>query len=625
MHLCAHRPERRHRSGVLALTLTVALVLSACSGVPLGNPRWESGETTDRMIVKYRSHARADTVDATTLGSFETAATAAQARVRHLRRTGSGSHIIKLTRRLTLAHMHKLAAEIRNSDPNIEYAEPDRIMTVQFVPNDPSYALQWNYGEPAGGLNLPAAWDLSIGSGITVAVVDTGYRPHPDLAANLVAGYDFITSAAVGNDGGGRDGSALDPGDGVDVDECGAGMRALNSSWHGTHVAGTIAAVTNNGVGGAGVAPGAKVQPVRALGKCGGFTSDIADAIIWASGGSVPGVPANPSPARVINLSLGGAGACDLTTQLAIDSARSQNAVVVVAAGNANADAGNFSPANCNGVISVGAVGRGGARAYYSNYGASVDVSAPGGDMHADPAGGGIYSTFNAGTREPGADAYAYDQGTSMAAPHVSGVVALMLARNPALTPDAVEAALKASTRPLPVPCSLGCGSGIVDARAAVQAAIDALPPGLPPTSPSSPSINTPPTQPPAPSPATPLHTVKEVEPNGKLGIAQRIAAPVRIDGSMASKVDTDYYSVVIAPGQTIEATLVSSSTSDFDLNAYNSAGQLIASSRMGSGEVDGVTLTNRAGNQSVTAYVRVMYFSGGVGSKAGRYSLTLK
>jgi serine protease len=396
-------------------------------------------------------------------------------------------------------------------------------------------------------------------------------------------------------------------------------------------VAGTIAAVSNNGVGGAGVAPGAKVQPVRAMGKCGGFTSDIADAIIWASGGSVPGVPTNPTPARVINLSLGGMGACDQTTQLAIDVARSHNSVVVVAAGNSGVDASHHSPASCNGVISVGAVGRSGAPAPYSNYGAKVDVSAPGGDMRSDPSGGGIYSTFNTGTREPGADSYAYKQGTSMAAPHVAGVVALMLARNPGLTPDAVEAQLRSSARALPVPCSQGCGSGIVDARAAVQVAIDsaATPP---PHEPSVPGSNLPPqpqpqqpTPPARPSATPPSRTIKEVEPNGRLLTAQRVDVPVMIDGSMASKGDTDYFSVVVAAGHTVQATLVSNSSSDYDLNAYNSAGQLIASSRMGVGEVDSVTLDNSSGNKAVIAYLRVAYHSGGVGAKAGRYSLRLQ
>ncbi|MEY2689692.1 MAG: hypothetical protein RL375_3891 [Pseudomonadota bacterium] len=625
MHLRAHCSASLFRSGLTALALTSLLLLPACDLMPPNRPRWEPGETTNRMIVKYRSHVRTDVVDAATMGSVETATASDQVRVRHVRRTGSGSHILKLNRRLSLARMHQLAAQIRSTDPNIEYAEPDRILTAQFVPNDPSYPLQWHYSEAAAGLNLPPAWDLSLGTGTTVAVVDTGYRPHADLAANIVAGYDFITSPAVGNDGEGRDGSALDPGDGVDVDECDAGSPAHHSSWHGTHVAGTIAAITNNGVGGAGVAPGAKVQPVRALGKCGGFTSDIADAIIWASGGSVPGVPANPTPARVINLSLGGSGTCDLTTQHAIDDARSRSSVVVVAAGNGNADAGFFSPASCQGVISVGAVGRGGARAFYSNYGASVDVSAPGGDMRADPTGGGIYSTFNTGTRDPAIDAYAFDQGTSMAAPHVAGVIALMLARNPALTPNAVEALLKATTRPLPVPCSLGCGSGIVDAHAAVRAAIDAIPPAAPPGITTPPGTDAAPVPAPAPVPATPVRVIKETEPNGKLASAQRITTPVKIDASMASKTDTDYFRVVLDAGQVIEVSLASNSTSDYDLNAYGSNGRLTASSRMGVGDIDSVTLSNLTGTKAVSAYVRVKYFSGGVGPKSGKYSLTLR
>jgi serine protease len=408
-------------------------------------------------------------------------------------------------------------------------------------------------------------------------------------------------------------------------------------------------------MGGAGVAPGARVQPVRAVGKCGGYTSDIADAIVWAAGGSVPGVPANPTPARVINLSLGGPGACALTTRFAIDAARSRGSVVVVAAGNDGADAGDYSPASCQGVISVGAVGRGGARAYYSNHGATVDVSAPGGDRRVDPIGGGIYSTFNTGTRAPGDDTHAYRQGTSMAAPHVAGVVALMLARNPGLTPEAVEAHLKASARPLPVPCSLGCGSGIVDARAAVQAAIDAagphsprpvLPPRVdgvaaspqpaqavpePPAEQRPPPSRTPPAPPlpppsPAPAPApAPARTIREVEPNDTLRTAQRVEAPATIEGTLSSPGDTDYYSVVVAPGLRIEAALVCGGSADYDLHAYDSAGRLVASSRMGPGKIDSVTLDNSAGSQPVRATLRVVHYSGGVGPRAGRYSLGLR
>ncbi len=594
------------------LTLAASLSLGVQAMQPEGAPPTALGETTDRLVVKYRHRTSSDVVDAGTLQSAERAAGRAGALVRHLRRTGSGSHVLKLDRRLGVERVRQLAAEIRAIDPQVEFAEPDRIATIQLVPNDPSFASQWHYHEPVGGLNLPLAWSKSTGAGVTVAVIDTGYRPHADLAANVVAGYDFITSSVVGNDGNGRDTSALDPGDNVRAGECGAGLPAQTSSWHGTHVAGTIAAVTGNGVGVAGVAYGAKVQPVRVLGKCGGFMSDIADAIIWASGGAVPGAPVNATPARVINLSLGGGGACDATTQAAIDSARGRNTVVVVAAGNANTDASSTVPANCAGVITVAAVGRGGARAYYSNYGSRVDVAAPGGDQSVS-ASDGIRSTFNAGTSRPGSDSYGYYQGTSMAAPHVAGVVALMLARAPGLTPDGVEARLKASTRPLPVTCTAGCGTGIVDASAAVDAALGAAPSPAPAPAPV-----------PAPPPPAPLQTVAEAEPNDSLATAQVLGGPASINGTLMSATDTDYFRVTIGAGKSVVVSMAPNATSDYDLWAYNSAGTRVSSSTQGTGKVDTITLSNTA-TTSVVASVRVVFFSGGSGATAGKYTLTVK
>ena len=400
--------KKAHAWRLAPLALAAGLALSAhalqpevASVGPGPDP-----DATDRLIVKYRRHTQHDGIDAAALSGAERAAARAGSAVRHMRRTGDGSHVLRLNQRLSLERVRQLAAEIKAGDADVDYAEPDRIMRIQLVPNDVSYTAQWNYYEPAGGLNLPAAWDKSTGAGVVVAVIDTGYRPHADLVANLVPGYDFITSSVVGNDGNGRDADASDPGDGVNAGECGSGQPADNSSWHGTHVAGTIAARTNNGVGVAGVAFGAKVLPVRVLGKCGGFTSDIADAIIWASGGTVPGIPANPNPARVINMSLGGSGACDTASQNAITSARSRGTVVVVAAGNSNINTSNASPANCSGVVAVGAVGRSGARAFYSNYGSLVDVAAPGGDQSTGTSNG-ILSTLNAGARAPGADTYA--------------------------------------------------------------------------------------------------------------------------------------------------------------------------------------------------------------------------
>ena len=201
----------------------------------------------------------------------------------------------------------------------------------------------------------------------------------PTLLANWLPGYDFIHDTFVSRDGDGRDPDPLDEGDWNPViGDCYPGSPASYSSWHGTHVGGTIAAVSDNGIGVAGVAFGASIQPVRVLGRCGGWLSDIADGIVWASGGTVTGVPANPTPARVINMSLGGYGTCGATYQAAIDAAVANGAVVVVAAGNSGIDVASSRPANCDSVITVAASDRGGSLAWYSNYGSLVEVTAPG-------------------------------------------------------------------------------------------------------------------------------------------------------------------------------------------------------------------------------------------------------
>jgi serine protease len=424
---------------------------------------------TDRLIVKYKDAkpGAAHTISAVRQAVLTRVGQQLGATLRALRTTASGADVLQLSRTVSLDEARAMAADLKARDTDVEYAEPDRLMVPLMTPNDPMYSQQWDYFDSVGGMRLPSAWDQSTGAGVNVAVIDTGYRPHADLAGQILPGYDFITSASIAGDGNGRDSDASDVGDNTYAGQCGTGIPAQDqaSSWHGTHVAGTIAARTNNGVGVAGVAYGAKILPVRVLGKCGGYTSDIADAMIWASGGAVTGVPANPNKARVLNLSLGGSGACDVTTQNAINSARSRGAVVVVAAGNSNVDAASSNPANCAGVITVAAIGRTGGKASYSNYGAVVDVAAPGGD-----SGAGILSTWNAGTTTPAGDNYGYMMGTSMATPHVAGVAALMLSKNPNLTPDDVEARLKSTARAFPAACS-GCGAGIVDASAAVNAA----------------------------------------------------------------------------------------------------------------------------------------------------------
>jgi serine protease len=429
-------------------------------------PAFAGDGPPQRVIVKYKDGVTNRAATTQLLGDI---GSRYGVQLKALRTIATGGQVIKLQQHLSASDLKHVIADFA-ADPSVEYAEEDRVLHKMMVPNDTRYNEQWDLFEAAGGLNVQPAWDNSTGSGVVVAVIDTGYRPHADLAANIVQGYDFISDTTVSNDGNGRDSDPSDPGDWVTAGQCGAGSPAENSSWHGTHVAGTIAAVTNNGNGIAGIAFNAKVEPARVLGKCGGYTSDIADAIIWASGGTVSGVPANANPAKVLSLSLGGSGACDSTSQAAINSARSRGSVFIVAAGNENANASNSSPANCTGAVVIAAVNRQGGRAYYSNYGAIVDVAAPGGAQSAANDPNGTLSTLNAGTTTPGADSYAFYQGTSMATPHVSGVAALMLSKNPALTPDQIEALLKSSARAFPASCAQ-CGAGIVDAAAAVTAA----------------------------------------------------------------------------------------------------------------------------------------------------------
>ncbi|ALU45662.1 S8 family peptidase [Pseudoalteromonas rubra] len=383
----------------------------------------------------------------------------------------SNHHVMRVNKTLTAAEAQSLMREIASTG-NIEYIEIDQMLLPFATPNDPRYSDQWHYFESAGGINAPAAWDKSTGNGVVVAVLDTGYRPHTDLNPNILQGYDMISNLSVANDGGGRDSDARDPGDAVSANECGYTHSARSSSWHGTHVAGTVAAVSNNGEGVAGVAYDAKVVPVRVLGKCGGLTSDIADGIIWASGGSVSGVPVNANPADVINMSLGGQGACSSTTQSAINTARANGATIVIAAGNSNANSANFNPGNCSGIINVASVSRNGGRAYYSNYGSNIDVAAPGGAQSFANDPEGILSTYNTGSNTPSSDSYAYSQGTSMAAPHVAGVAALIKQAKPSASPDEVESILKSTTRSFPATCS-SCGTGIIDASAAVDAALN--------------------------------------------------------------------------------------------------------------------------------------------------------
>ena len=369
-------------------------------------------------------------------------------------------------------------------------AEPDVMRTSTAVPNDPRFSEQWYLQTPGSstqGIDLPSAWDITRGSSsVVVAVIDTGRLDHPELSGRLVDGYDFVSQTKNSKDGDGWDSDETDVGDWSESDDplytCTVGDPFKSSSWHGTHVSGIIAANADNSVGIAGVAPNVRVQHVRVLGTCGGRTSDEAVAIRWAAGLPVDGVPLNPTPARVINLSLGSQTACAAVEQAAIDEAVAAGVTVVVAAGNAglDLDTNDFAPSKCANVISVAALRFDGSRASYTNYGSSIDVAAPGGP-------GGILSLQNGGTRTADSSwTYGYKQGTSMSTPIVSGIAALVLSVNPNLTPAQVESIIESSARPFPTgvstPCSSNpsdtfhCGTGIADAGAALRLAAQQLP-----------------------------------------------------------------------------------------------------------------------------------------------------
>lgn len=469
--------------------------------VPATSAAAASGQ---RFIVKYRAGsaaARDRQLAPRAAAAAMTRTLAARGNVavpalRALRRTASGADVLRVSRALDVDESQRFLQQLR-LDPDVQYAQLDSLKHVlDTVPDDPQLPrYQWDMLNTVGGIYGPRAWDDSTGEGVVVAVIDTGVLQHLDLADNLVPGYDMISfygqdeeSPDIAVDGDGRDPDPADPGDWSDGTLC----SARDSSWHGTHVAGTVAAVANNAMGVVGAAYGAKVQPVRALGRCGGFSSDIADAIVWASGGHVDGVPDNADPAEVINLSLGGAGACseDPVTQEAIDGARSRGTTVVVAAGNDGSDAAFFSPASCRGVIAVGATGFGGGKASYSNHGSTVTLAAPGGDIDTSiPVSlGAIWSTGDGGKTTANHDNLLLGMvGTSMASPHVAAIAALVQSaatragRGP-LTPDQVRDVLVRSVRPFPAPPpdNQPVGAGIVDAYRAVQLALGNPLPELP-------------------------------------------------------------------------------------------------------------------------------------------------
>ena len=471
------RRERRLSRALLAAALLLPLPALAAPNAPA--PRVDlralaTAKSFNRFIVKFRAGsapARSPAnVDAVLARAAERAkaqfqagrkarglATPAQTwQLRSLRRLAVGADVFVSSEKLDPARVRLLLQQI-GAEADVQYVEIDAVMQPDMTPNDSNWSQLWGMQDADAGIRADKAWDLGTGTGVVVAVIDTGFTDHSDLAANILPGYDFISDVTRANDGNGRDTDAHDPGNWT---------ATTNSNWHGTHVAGTIAAVGNNVKGVIGGAFSAKVVPVRVLGVGGGDTSDIADGIVWASGGSVPGAPVNNNPAEVLNLSLGGGGGCSATYQAAIDGAVSRGSIVVVSAGNDSLDAAGGSLTTCNNVVVVGAHTSSAARSSFSNYGSLLDISGPGST---------ILSTINTGTTVPAGEAYANYQGTSMAAPHVSSAAALTQAYRVAkgqspYTPSQLEAQLKATAYPMLGGCSVSSGN-IVDARTLLDVA----------------------------------------------------------------------------------------------------------------------------------------------------------
>lgn len=413
-----------------------------------------------------------------------------------------------------------LAARL-SRDADVEYAVVDRRRHVAMVPNDPRFpgglsgvtpaAGQWYLRAPDASIpaavNAEGAWNRVTGAGVVVAVLDTGVRfNHPDLATKLLPGYDFVADVPTANDGNGRDSDASDPGDWVTQADTSNGFEDCtveSSSWHGTQVSGLIGAATNNGVGMAGLAGDVKILPVRVLGKCGGYDSDIIAGMNWAAGIAVDGVPANPNPARVLNMSLGGSGACGQAYADTISAVNALNVVVVVSAGNDGLAVS--SPANCAGAIAVGGLRHAGTKVGYSSLGPDVALSAPAGNC-VNTSGACLYpllTTTNAGATMPTTNTYSdgnnISVGTSFAAPLVAGTAALLISADPTLTPAQVRSHLVASVRAFPSTgaevgvsacqapsatpqdsecyCTTStCGAGMLDAQAAVQRVVAVAP-----------------------------------------------------------------------------------------------------------------------------------------------------
>ena len=504
-------------SGLLVFT---AAVQAAPESNPVRRlPAAEDRSDFVRVIVRLKSAATARKIAASRTAPEGISALASRhgAMLRRQRSVAPGidaAHL-ELVRGDTRA---ALLARLRD-DPDVVFAEEDRRRYPLALPNDPLFSGQWylQAAQPAA-IDATGAWDLTTGStGVVIADIDTGVRfDHPDLkraadGGRLLPGYDFVSadpdaSFRSANDGDGRDADPADPGDWISATDQNLPLfsdcEVADSSWHGTRVAGILGALSNNGAGIAGTTWSAWILPVRALGKCGGYDSDIIAGMRWAAGLAVEGIATNPYPARILNLSLGSTGACTEAYQSVIDELTSRGVVVVVAAGN---EGGRVTaPANCDGVVAVAGLRHQGDKVGFSNLGPEITLGAPGGNCVNIGAGlpclFALDTTTNTGTTAPGTNDYGnqltgISVGTSFSAPIVSGIAALMLAANGNLKSAQVIARLREGAQPFPAPndnsipichvpvdandlqdtqcwcTTTTCGAGMANARQSVIAA----------------------------------------------------------------------------------------------------------------------------------------------------------
>jgi serine protease len=511
------RPPRAWRAALAGATLAASCL------VPLAGAAAASGPAHG-LIVRLKdapSHAGDRADDGTSprwRGVIRDSALGARSGRAEplLRAVGRDQQLLHFGRVLPPDEAQRIAQRLRQH-PDVAWVEPNTRERRLQVSNDPLAAQQW-WLKPAGGSNANAigerlrgvpgflsAWQSGTpgARGVpaaVVAVLDTGITAHPDLAGRTLAGMDFVSETHFAGDGNGRDADPADPGDWVSAsdrsDPLFAGCDEQKSSWHGTVIAGLLAAVTGNGVGVAGINQQGRVLPVRVAGKCGADVADIIDGMRWAAGLSVAGVPANPNPARIINISFGGSAACGAAYQSAIDEIRRFGAgglgtLVVAAAGNEHGAVSR--PASCSGVVGVVALNRDGFKTHYSNFGSVLSASGlatVGGDdaqggLWSALADGGLVTVWNSGRTSPGDPDYAGLYGTSFAAPLVAGTASLMLSVNPALSVDQLVAGLRLGARPhVTSPhisacsdanpgrciCSTAtCGAGILDADQALR------------------------------------------------------------------------------------------------------------------------------------------------------------